>query len=207
MRRLCALWCLIAVAAAGCGQEVRYNPTPQILPQNIRKLALHPIINKTQQPGLEDQLILSVRDEFLRDGRYPLVTETDADGVVFIVISRYLNIPIQYDANLVPTSYKLRVAVDVQFVDKKKPGQALWVEPNIEGIQVYAAPTLAGGMTEFQAQAGVWDTLSRDIVSRVINGFGSVHSTSQRRIQSDAPSTEPVSAPEAPMAPVNPHPY
>jgi len=201
-------WYLFVVAAAlGCGQEVRYNPAPQILPQNIRRLALHPIINKTGQFGLEDKLMLRVRDEFLRDGRYPLLPENQADGVVWITITRYLNTPIQYDSNLIPTAYKLRILVDLEFVDKKKSDQALWVEKNLEGILTYAAPTLAGGMTEEQAREGVWDTLARDIVKRVVDGFGSITGTSRRRIQGDAPSTSPLSTPEEPLAPVNPNPY
>ena len=207
MRRLCALWCLIAVAAAGCGQEVRYNPTPQILPQDVRRIALHPILNKTGQFGLEDKLMLAVRDEFLRDGRYPLVPEPEADGVVWTTISRYLNTPIQYDSNLVPTAYKLRILTDLQFVDRKKPDQALWVEKNIDEVFTYSAPTLAGGLTEEQAREQIWNTLAKDIVKRVIDGFGTVTGTSRRIIQGDAPSTDPLSSPQTPLTPVNPHAY
>ncbi|HAM35317.1 MAG TPA: hypothetical protein DEB40_11370 [Elusimicrobia bacterium] len=198
---------LFAAAALGCGQEVRYNPAPQLLPQNIKRLALHPVINKTNQFGLEDKLMLRIRDEFLRDGRYPLLPEAQADGVVWVTISRYLNTPVQYDSNLIPTAYKLRILVDLQFVDRKQSDQALWVEKNLEGILTYAAPTLIGGKTEEQAREQVWDTLARDIVKRVVDGFGAVTGTSQRRIQGNAPSTDPLSKPEAPLAPVNPNPY
>jgi hypothetical protein len=200
-------WFILIAAAWGCGQEVHYNPTPQILPQNIKRLALHPVINKTGQYGLEDKLMLRTRDEFLRDGRYPLVPEAQADGVVFITITRYLNNPIQYDSRLIPTAYKLRILLDLDFVDQRKSGQALWVEKNMEGILTYTAPTLTGGITEEQAREQVWDSLARDIVKRVVNGFGTVTGTSQRLIQGNAPSTEPVAKPEAPLAPVNPNPY
>jgi hypothetical protein len=204
-------WCLFITALAlGCGPEtadVHYNPTPQILPQNVRRVALHPILNKTEQFGLEDKLMLDVRDAFLADGRYPLVPEPDADGVIWITIARYLNTPVQFDSNLVPIAYKLRIIVDIDFVDKKNPGQALWVEKNIQGVQSYAAPTVPGGITEEQAREAIWTILATKIVSRVINGFGSSNGASQRRIQSDAPSTEPLSTPETPLTPVNPHAY
>ena len=201
-------WYLLVVAATlGCSQDVRYNPTPQLLPQNIKRLALHPIINKTGQYGLEDKLALRVRDEFLRDGRYPLLPETQADGVVWVTITRYLNTPIQYDSNLIPTAYKLRILVDIQFVDTKKSDAALWEEKNLEGILTFAAATLAGGKTEEQAREQVWDSLARDIVKRVVDGFGSVTGTSGRRIQSNAPSTDPLTKPGTPLAPVNPNPY
>jgi len=199
---------LIAALAMGCSnQDIHYNPTPQILPQDVRRIALHPILNKTGQFGLEDKLMLAVRDEFLRDGRYPLVPEPEADGVVWTTISRYLNTPIQYDSNLVPTAYKLRILTDLQFVDRKKPDQALWVEKNIDEVFTYSAPTLAGGLTEEQAREQIWNTLAKDIVKRVIDGFGAVTGTSRRIIQGDAPSTEPLSTPETPLTPVNPHTY
>jgi hypothetical protein len=202
-------WILfVAAAALGCaGQDIQYNPTPQLLPQNIRRIALHPIINKTGQFGLEDKLMLAVRDEFLRDGRYPLVPESDADGVVWTTISRYINTPISYDSNLVPTAYKLRVLTDLQFVDRRRPGQALWVERNIDEVFTYSAQTLAGGLSEEQAREQIWSTLAKDIVKRVIDGFGSKTGTSQRIIQGDAPSTAPLASPEEPLTPVNPHAY
>ncbi|MDD5656355.1 MAG: LPS assembly lipoprotein LptE [Elusimicrobia bacterium] len=206
MRKLWIVLVAAAAAAAGCGQEVRYNPTPQILPQNIKRLALRPILNKTGQYGLEDKLLLRTRDEFLRDGRYPLVPEPQADGLVYITITRYLNTPVQYDSRLIPTAYKLRILIELSFVDKRKSDQALWIEKNMEGILVYTAPTLAGGMTEEQAREQVWDVLARDIVTRVVDGFGTVTGTSQRTIQGDAPSTEPVAKPQAPLSPVT-NPY
>ena len=73
---------LLAGISLGCGDSIAYRPAPQLLPGNIRRIALRLVVNKTQQFGLEDKLTLRIRDEFLRDGRYPLVPEADADGVV-----------------------------------------------------------------------------------------------------------------------------
>ena len=207
MRKLLPL--IVAAFAAACasdGPDMTYKPTPQILPANIQRIALRQIVNKTQQFGLEDKLLIRVRDEFLRDGRYPLLPEASADGVVHITISRYILTPIQYDAQLVPTAYKLRVLVDLAFIDRSK-NATLWEEPNLEGVLTYPASTLPGGRTEEQAREQIWDSLARDIVTRVVQGFGSVTGTSQRRITSDAPTTAPVAKPEKPVKPVNQNPY
>lgn len=204
MRRI---WPFLAVIGAlGCGTDVAYRPTPQILPPNIKRVAIRQIQNKSQQFGLEDKLLLRVRDEFLRNGRYPLLPESDADGIVAITISRYILTPIQYDATLIPTAYKLRVICDLQFIEKLR-NTALWEEKNLEGILTYPASTLPGGRTEEQAREAVWDQLARDITKRVIEGFGSVTGTSERRITSDAPSTAPQSQPTTPMQPVNRNTY
>jgi hypothetical protein len=196
---------LIALAAA-CGTDVAYKPTPQLLPQHVQRLALRPIINKTQQFGLEDKLLLRVRDEFLRDGRYPLVPESESQGIVWITVSRYILTAVQYDATQAATAYKLRILIDLQFVDKST-NQIIWEEKNLEGILSFPAQTLRGGLSEEQAREQIWDILSRNIVKRVVDGFGSVTGTSERRITGDAPSTAPAAKPEEPLKPVITNPY
>lgn len=195
----------LAALACACGQDIAYRPAPQILPANITRVAVRLAVNKTQQFGLEDKFTLAVRDQFLKDGRYPIVPEEDANGVVFVTITRYILTPIQYDSNLIPTAYKLRIICDLQFIDRAT-NTSLWTEPNMEGIQTYAASILPGGLTEEQARELIWDTLSRDIVTRVIQGFGSVTGSSSRRISGEGPSTAPQSQPDKPLPPVT-NPY
>ena len=205
-RSILPLAAAAALAACSGGPDVSYRPTPQLLPSNIQKLAIRPIVNKTQQFGLEDKLALAVRDQFLSDARYPLVPENEANGIVWITVTRYILTPLQYDATLAPISYKLRVLVDVQMVDRST-NQSLWEEKNIEGSLTYPNVTQAGGLTEEQARENIWAILAPMIVSRVVNGFGAVTGTSERRITGDAPSTAPSAAPEKPITPAVPAPY
>ena len=203
-RRLLPL--VLIMIASACGTDVAYRPTEQILPQRVQRLALRSVINKTQQFGLEDKLLLRVRDEFLRDGRYPLVPESEAQGIVSITITRYILTAVQYDATQAVTAYKLRILIDVQFVDKST-NQILWEEKNLEGSQSYPASTLRGGFTEEQSREQIWDILAKNVVKRTVDGFGSVTGTSERRITGDAPSTEPNVKPVEPFKPVVPNPY
>jgi hypothetical protein len=196
----------LAAAAWGCGQDIAYHPAPQIMPSNIKKVAIRLAINKTQQFGLEDKFTLAIRDQALRSGQYPIVPEDDADGIVQVTIQRYVLTPVQYNATLIPTAYKLRVIIDLAFIDRGT-NQVLWDEKNMEGIQTYPASTVPGGLTEEQAREQIWDSLSRDVVTRVVQGFGAVTGTSQRRVTGDAPSTAPAVQTEKPIAPVNQNPY
>lgn len=195
-----------AMAAAGCatGPDLAYRPAPQILPPHIKALAIRTVLNKTQQFGLEDKFTLRLRDEFLRDGKYPIVPETDADGVVAVVVRRYILTPTQYDAVLTPVAYKLQVLCDLQFIDRPN-NVTLFEEKNLEAIHLFSSQTVRGGKTEEQAREFVWDLLARDMVKRVIEGFGSVTGTSLRAISREAPPNQP--APALPPKPVNPNPY
>ncbi|MDE2141909.1 MAG: hypothetical protein KGJ84_05810 [Elusimicrobia bacterium] len=205
MRRFAFLLTIAVLSACG-GPEVGYRPAAQLLPSNIQKLSLRPVVNKTQQFGLEDKLLLAVRDEFLRDARYPLVPEAESNGIVWITITRYILTPLQYDATLAPTNYKLRILVDVRMVDRST-NTALWDEKNLEGSLTFPASTLQGGLTEEQAREQIWSILAPMIVKRVIDGFGAVTGTSERRITGDAPSTAPSAQPGTPLTPVVPAPY
>jgi hypothetical protein len=206
IRRFALPLAAAALAACGTGPDVAYRPTPQLLPSNIQKLSIRAIENKTQQFGVEDKLALAVRDAFERDARYPLVPETESNGIVWITISRYLLTPLQYDATLAPTSYKLRILIDVSLIDRST-NQAIWEEKNIDGSLTFARQNLPNGLTEEQAREQIWALLAPQIVKRVVDGFGAVTGTTERRITGDAPSTAPTATPEKPIAPVVPAPY
>jgi hypothetical protein len=186
---LLALFTLPFATLTGC-QKYYYNPAPQILPSYIGKLAVRPFTNHTQQYGLEDKLTLAVQNEFNRDGRYSITTEDQADGVVIGDITRYILEPLSYDANHVPTQYKLWILVDVTFYDKVK-NLTLWKESNLDGQITYyvSSSGLPGSLTEEEARQTIWDQLSRDIRTRTLEGFGTVTGQSEKAVPKSSPST------------------
>ncbi len=199
-----AIACAMATASCQSGPDLAYRPAPQILPPHIKALAIRTVLNKTQQFGLEDKFTLRLRDEFLRDGKYPIVPETDADGVVAVIVRRYILTPTQYDAVLTPVAYKLQVLCDLQFIDRQN-NVRIFEEKNLEAIHLFSSQTTRGGKTEEQAREFLWELLSRDMVKRVIEGFGSVTGTSLRAISGGEPPNQP--QPVLPSKPVNPNPY
>lgn len=171
---------------AACASDgVYYKPQAQIMPQHIKKIAVRSILNKTEMFALEDKFYIELYNEFLRNGTYQVVSENNgAEGVVVTTISRYLNVPIQYDSQLIPTVYRMEVLLDVVLVDKTT-NQPVWREPAFLGTQTYAASTLPGGLTEEQARQEVWKKLSKDIVKRTVDGFGSVMSENKKKVMNN----------------------
>ena len=174
---------LAAACAAACASEgAYYKPQAQIMPQHIRKIAIRPILNKTEIFAMEDKLYLQLYDEFLKNGSYQVVKEDDgAEGVIVTTITRYLNVPIQYDSQLIPMVYKMDVWLDIVLIDKTT-NAPVWREPAFVGTQTYSSSTLPGGMTEQQAREMIWQKLSKDIVKRTVDGFGSVMSEDKRKV-------------------------
>ena len=177
---LTAGW-LVACASEGAV----YKPQAQIMPQHIKKIAVRQILNKTEVFALEDKFYNELYDEFLRNGSYQIVAENDgAEGVIVTTISRYLNVPVQYDSQLIPTVYKMNIWLDVVLMDKTTQ-EPVWREPAFMGTQIYAASTLPGGMTEVQARDEVFRHLSQDIVKRTVDGFGSVMSENKKKVMNN----------------------
>ena len=181
---ICAL-CAAAALAACASEGAVYKPQAQIMPQHIKKIAVRPILNKTEVFALEDKFYNELYDEFLRNGSYQIVSEnSNAEGVVVTTISRYLNVPIQYDSQLIPTVYRMDIWLDVVFMDKTT-NAPVWRETAFLGTQIYSASTLPGGMTEVQARDVVFEKLSRDIVKRTVDGFGSVMSENKKKVMNN----------------------
>ncbi len=172
-----------ALCVGACASEgAYYKPQAQIMPQHIKKVAIRPILNKTEIFALEDKLYIELYDEFLKNGTYQIVNEDNgAEGVIITTITRYLNVPIQYDSQLIPTVYKMDVWLDVVLMDKTT-NQPVWREPAFLGTQTYSASTLPGGLTEQQARERIWEKLSKDIVKRTVEGFGSVMSENKKKV-------------------------
>lgn len=171
--------------AACAGEGVIYKPQAQIMPQHIKKIAVRPVLNRTEVFTLEDKFYIELYDQFLQNGSYQIVPENNgAEGVVVTTISRYLNVPIQYDSQLIPTVYRMEVLLDVVFIDKST-NAPVWREPAFLGTQIYSASTLPGGMTEVQARDVIWKKLSKDIIKRTVDGFGSVMSENKKKVMNN----------------------
>jgi hypothetical protein len=166
-----------------------YTPADQIIPEHIKSIYIQPVINATNQFGIEGFFTNYITDEFMMDGRLSIANSPkEANAVITVTIKRYILEPLTYDVNGVVEQYKLWVIVSASLVDKDN-NTSLWTEPNLEGIQIYRDTTrrqsdafFGDGMTEEDARQLIWSKISRNIVRRVIKGFGSVTSISSKKV-------------------------
>jgi len=185
----------LSLCLPGCSEHY-YNPTAQVLPQNVRRIAVRPFANRTKTPGLSDRLTMAVRAALTRDGRWQIVDEEQADGVLIGEVKHYLRMPLKHDSNNVTTEYKVRVLADISFYDVMRK-QTLWQERNLEAT-LTAPPSssgLPGGITEVEAQEKLWDQLAQDIATRTFEGFGTVTGVSEKSVPQSSPNTTLPSAP------------
>ncbi len=177
------------------------KPRPSVLPDYIHKISRCKarFTNKTQQYGLEDSLTLAAQSELNRDGRYQITNEAQADGVIFGDITRYILEPLSYDANHVPTEYKLTILASISFNDKVK-NLASWTEPEMSGELRYfvSSSGFAGSMTEADARQVIFDEISRDIAKRTFEGAKTLGSAKKTSATSSTTSTDQHRNPSSP---------
>jgi len=172
---------------SGCSKHY-YNPASQVLPQNLQKIAVRPFVNRTRRQGLEDKLTMAVHAAFNRDGRWQIVEEDQADGVLIGEITHYLLMSLKHNAHHVATEYKLRILVDISFYDRTRK-QTLWKEPHLEATLTAPSSSsgLPGSLTEVEAQQKLWEQLARDIATRTFEGFGTVTGASEKSVPQSSP--------------------
>jgi hypothetical protein len=181
MKKFAIVLSIAAGLTAGCQM---YKPQDQLLPQHVKNLAIRPFVNSTVQLGLEEKLYMRVYDEFIHSGQYMITTEDKADGILVGEITYYKLQPLTFGPNFEPQQYKLRILLNIYFVDKKQI-ITLWSEENFEGVNIYDAPTLPGGLTEEDARELIWETLTKKIYRRVVDGFGSESGISEKKVPQD----------------------
>lgn len=172
---------LISLSLGCSSSQIIYNPAPQILPQHIRSIAVKPFLNKSSIFGIEEKLTLKIIDEFIRDGKYQIKKEEEADGVISGEIKSYIMIPIQYDANLVPTTYKITLNYSIKMIDRIK-NLILWEENTLTANYIFSDASIPGGMSEEQAREKLWEIIAKDTVKRTVEGFGSVTGVSLKKL-------------------------
>jgi hypothetical protein len=180
MKKLFSIISITLLVFTGC--QTTYQPSVQVLPPHIKKIAIKPFENKTNVFGLEELLRLEVNNELLKDGRFTITNNiNEADGYISGEIMYYILQPVSYGENFEPVQYKLRLIINLHFVDKVN-NVTLWKEPNLEETLFFAAATLPGGLTEEEAKKTVIYNMAKKVYLRTIEGFGSVSGRSYKKV-------------------------
>ncbi len=159
-----------------------YQPSVQVLPPHIKAIAVKTFENKTNVFGLEELLRFELNNELLKDGRFDIFNNIEqSDGYINGEIVYYILQPIAYGENFEPQQYKLRLIVNLQFIDRVN-NVILWEEPNIEEVLFYSASTLPSGLTEEEAKKTIISNMAKKIYLRTIEGFGTVTGRSSKKV-------------------------
>jgi len=86
---------ICSLILSGC---VGYSLEPS-LPDGITSVGIKPIVNKTSEPAIELKITEALSDFIQQDGRLKLSNTSDADAIIEITLTKYVNTPIAFKSN------------------------------------------------------------------------------------------------------------
>ncbi len=173
--------CLLFAAAAvsGCGY---YSTSATGGGTSLKSIAVPLFKNETLEAGLEETVTRAVVDAFVADNHLAVVSETEAESILWGTIADYRRIPFSFDAAGAVSEYKLEIVARVEYEDRKHT-KTLWTENDLRAWATYqldtAAPTDTGESTttdeaaasEDAARDNAVDKLSRELIAKTLGGW------------------------------------
>jgi hypothetical protein len=180
MKRV-GLLLLLSFLLAGCGYHFRADGEPVGI--QLESLAIPLFSSTSSEIGFEANFTKVIRQEFISNGRVPLVPEEKAQVVLIGKIQEIRADPLTYmskDVTVggntstyeVTRSRKLRVRLDVQLLDRRQ-GKIIWREAAMEEQDSYAVSgdPLETRYTEQKALERIASRLARRIYLRTMERF------------------------------------
>jgi hypothetical protein len=161
-----------ALSLAGCGYHVAGRA--DLLPKNIRTIAIPAFGNLTTRYRLADRLPAEFGREFLRRTRYEIVADpTGADAILSGTIISYNAYPTVIDpASSRAAGVQLNVVLQLRLTERES-GKVLFDRPTLDARQRYEISIDQVAYLEESAVA--LERLSREVartaVSAILEGF------------------------------------
>ena len=164
---------LLVALSAGCGYHL--VGASSTLPGRLQKLYVAPFVNQTSRSEVDQRLTEQITQEWVRRGRFQLVSRGDQADVVLSGSVTSANVsPVQFDARGRATEYQLTVIADVQLVDRtgEKP-VVMWHDKSFSLSEPYQVDVSATDYFDREVEA--LDRLSlnfaRTLVVTILEGF------------------------------------
>jgi outer membrane lipopolysaccharide assembly protein LptE/RlpB len=172
-RSFAVLIAALALFGASCGYHLIGQSSS--LPPRLKTLFISPLVNQSGRAELDQRLTEEITQEWVRRGRFQLVSSADqADAVLSGTVSSATISPVQFDTQGRATQYQLTVTANMQLVDRtgEKP-VVLWRDQSFSRTLSYAVDINATDYFDREVQA--MDDLSRDfargLVVTILEGF------------------------------------
>ena len=156
--------------ASGCGYELEGTLRPQNL-KAVRTISISPFLNHTNEPDLGRVVTKAMRGRFLRDGRLRVSDSPDADVALEGVLREYRLSPIGFTRADRVQQYRVVVRTRIRLRDKER--RKLLINQDLESYAEFAVSSsiAQSDANRTAANQQVADSLSKDVVSLVLEGF------------------------------------
>jgi outer membrane lipopolysaccharide assembly protein LptE/RlpB len=172
VKRLLALFLVLAMSASGCGYKTAGKATQ--LPTNLHTVSIPAFVNKTQTYHIEQVLTGAVVREFASRTNYRVINHEagDADAILHGTVVSTELAPVTYDSRTGRASSGLvTVTMRVSLVDQH--GKVLFENQNYQFREQYQISREISSF--FDEESPALDRLSRDfartLVSNIVEAY------------------------------------
>lgn len=162
---------LLSTVLTGCGYHLVGSGSS--LPGHIKKVGIPLTVNRTAEPGLEDVLTKAMIDEFNKDGRLKVVSNEEADAILYGEVVSFQTAALSFEKGLV-TGYRVVMRVDLKLEDLKEK-KVIWEEKDMEStLRSDYKPTSDVSATRDAKDEAIRKAcrdIAQDIISRIHEGF------------------------------------
>jgi hypothetical protein len=154
---------LLAVSLGGCGYSLRTS-----LPPGIKSIHVPVLVNRTQEPGIEDFITQALTQAVVQSSRARIARNArEADASLEGSIVEYRLTALSFDRSANVTSYRLIIGLALTFRDLKQ-NQVLWKQDRIEERADFV---VSGQVTQTLARENVAVQTAAVEVARAIVSF------------------------------------
>lgn len=137
------------------------------LPSDIKSVYVPSVRNHTQEPLLENEVTKAIFDQLQRDGSLKIVTEEEADAILYVTITSYSIEALSFNNNnrSRPDEYRLRLGARVE-LERRDNGKVLARNSALQGRNDFP---LTGDLTTAKQNGlpGAAGDLARYIVAAI----------------------------------------
>ncbi|MDY0212508.1 MAG: LptE family protein [Desulfuromonadaceae bacterium] len=162
--------CIGAWLLSACGYHLPGRG--DAIPEDVQKIYVAVLENRTAQPFIENMLTSEVRDQFTRRPGFEVVSEQDkADAVITGIIVRYSASAIAYDEKDYITEYRAVMGVDFRF-ERVDGSEVLW-QGNVVWDEEFMADNdrAQQNNNETAAQETLSKRLASELFNRIVDNF------------------------------------
>ena len=161
---------VLVLLSTGCGYHTEGKAN--LLPSDLRTLAVPAFVNQTQTYKIEQLLTAAVIQEFSTRTTYRVVTQPDADAVLRGTVLTTSTTPLTYDSKTGRAASVL-VIVSMSVSLKDKQGKVLYQNPSYVFREQYQVSQELSSF--FEEDSPAFQRLSREfartLVSNVLEAF------------------------------------
>ncbi len=163
---------LLLLGSVGCGYALVGRASN--LPEEVRKVHVEPLENRTSQSQVDQLLTRAITDELVTRRRFTVVrTGAEADAQLSGSVISFQTIPTTFDDRGRATEYEMSIVADIRFVRTNEEATVLWSNDRYLFKESYAVEVSQAAFFDRQNQAieEVAERFAETMVIDLLEGF------------------------------------